>query len=248
MEDDLSDYERVRLENIRRNAEFLRSLGLSSGSTGSNKLSRSALSEDTGAEPEEESVISKVAKRKKEQKGIEIRQRAAEGPTRRSKRVKQELPEYGLIENPEELFIPQSTTERGDVKYGGFYPEESKELDDFEFEIFVKLRKWRLDKSRAQDVEPYKIFQNRTMCEAIRRRRNDDNWAKLTPVATAGENSNEVTIGEDVFDCWGIGPAKGKPGGRAEEMLRVLETDEVKELLTQSRALTNNVNIAEEKS
>lgn len=30
---------------------------------------------------------------------------------------------------------------------------------------------------RELDIEPYKIFQNRTLCELVRRRRNDVHWA-----------------------------------------------------------------------
>lgn len=51
-------------------------------------------------------------------------------------------------------------------------------MDDFEFQAFLELRKWRLQRHRELGVEPYKIFQNRTFCEMVRRRRNDPHWAR----------------------------------------------------------------------
>jgi hypothetical protein len=56
--------------------------------------------------------------------------------------------------------------------------QDSKELDDFEFQAFCSLRKWRLERCRELGVEPYKIFQNRTFCEMVRRRRNNPMWAR----------------------------------------------------------------------
>jgi predicted flap endonuclease-1-like 5' DNA nuclease len=57
-------------------------------------------------------------------------------------------------------------------------------LDDFEFQCFIKLREWRLQTYTELQIEPYKVFQNRTLCELLRRRRDDPSWARQ-PATTA---------------------------------------------------------------
>lgn len=44
----------------------------------------------------------------------------------------------------------------------------------------MELRRWRLLRSRELNIEPYKIFQNRTFCDMVRRRRNNPGWASRT--------------------------------------------------------------------
>eukprot|EP01052_Picozoa_sp_SAG31_P069910 SAG31_NODE_28746_length_405_cov_1.352941_1_plen_69_part_01 len=52
-------------------------------------------------------------------------------------------------------------------------PVDPEMLDDAEFEVYIAMRAWRLEQKRFLDIEAYKICQNRTLCELIRRRRND---------------------------------------------------------------------------
>lgn len=81
------------------------------------------------------------------------------------------------------------------------YPDDSEFLDDFEFMNYAFLRSWRLRRCRELELEPYKICQNRTLCELIRRRRCDPKWGK--------DDMNDVQkIADDLLECWGIGPSK----------------------------------------
>jgi hypothetical protein len=85
-----------------------------------------------------------------------------------------------------------------DAKSSGLdYQDEEilqpEQLDDFEFEVYTMLRTWRLATCRALDTEPYKIFQNRTLVQAVRRRRNDSAWGSTQ---------------QQLLECWGIGPVK----------------------------------------
>ena len=81
------------------------------------------------------------------------------------------------------------------------YPQVSDGLDDFEFKNYAFLRSWRVGRCRELDVEAYKIVQNRTLCEVIRRRRNDPSW---------GIDDGKFTqkLVQDLLECWGIGPSK----------------------------------------
>ena len=128
--------------------------------------------------------------------------------------------------------------------------QESDQLDDFEFEVFVELRKWRLLKARELGIETYKIFQNKTMCELIRRKRNDANWANCKVVTgnEVGENDDKSIVAvevewdemsaKDLLECWGIGPSKVKEGGFAWQALAVLNKPNMLELLDNSRKIT----------
>merc|ERR1712150_109620 len=82
-------------------------------------------------------------------------------------------------------------------------PQMSQELDDYEFEIYTAIRKWRLERKNELQIEPYKICQNRTICELIRRSRRDENWA----FPTSDERANEL------IECWGIGTSKSETYG-----------------------------------
>jgi len=76
-------------------------------------------------------------------------------------------------------------------------PKEISDLDDNEFKSFLILRQWRRDYCEAKGIdEPYKVFQNRTLCEFIRRRRNDPHFATI---------KSNYTIREDLLSVWGIG-------------------------------------------
>lgn len=125
------------------------------------------------------------------------------------------------------------------------------------------MRKWRLLRARELQIETYKIFQNRTLSEMIRRRRNDPKWARAdnaTKEASAENNpagshsetgsgqdeDNKFTLTLPAYDkviagtlaeCWGVGPAKVKEGGYAWEALAVLNRPSIDQLLEQSRQL-----------
>ena len=79
------------------------------------------------------------------------------------------------------------------------FPQVSEELDDYEFKNYATLRSWRAKRCKELETEPYKICQNRTLCEMIRRRRNDENW---------GMGDEISKISEDLLLCWGIGASK----------------------------------------
>lgn len=81
------------------------------------------------------------------------------------------------------------------------FPQASEDLDDFEFKNYAVLRAWRVGRSRDLDLEAYKICQNRTLCEVIRRRGNDPMWGK------DNEKFTEKLV-KDLLQCWGIGPSK----------------------------------------
>lgn len=206
---DLSELEKRRLENINRNASFLAQLGFAAPSEKKDlvkKKPRAASSEES--------------KQKKRPDQFQ------EYPTRYSRRLKKELIDdsIDLIPKKEE---PVDEEDSG-INYSTF-PIESAELDDFEFEIYVYLKAWRLRKCRELDIEPYKICQNRTITELIRRRRNNREWANK-------EESRE----DDLLECWGIGPSKAKLDGFGWEMIIELEKDShMAELFDQSRSLSN---------
>eukprot|EP00985_Skeletonema_marinoi_P012982 scaffold6380_cov127-Skeletonema_marinoi.AAC.4 len=79
-------------------------------------------------------------------------------------------------------------------------PDEPERLDDEEFQV--------------------------TLCELIRRRRNDDEFAK-------GKEVNEIE--SDLLSVWGIGPSKATAGGFGWEMLDILNTPENENYLMLSR-------------
>jgi hypothetical protein len=81
------------------------------------------------------------------------------------------------------------------------FPQASDGLDDFEFKNYAFMRAWRASRCRDLDLEAYKICQNRTLCEVIRRRRNDPTWGKDNARFTE-------KLVKDLLECWGIGPSK----------------------------------------
>lgn len=206
--DDLSDYERLRLENIRRNAEFLAGLGLQDVLP-----AKAAVVKDK---------VQAVGKRKRED--FEAR-KAQEQPVRRSRRVQmlQEGLKLSQVDD-DEIEVKPEPPQRS---YEDM-PFDSNELDDFEFQVFVALKAWRLKQSRELDIEPYKICQNRTIAELVRRRRNDSNWA----AANKSETDREC----DLLECWGIGPSKAKKDGFGDLLLKEIdESDRLEGYLAKSR-------------
>ena len=181
MGDDLSSYERLRLENIKRNNAFFASLGLDDIKP---QLKRSKVDTETRAIVE---IKAKASKERKQQRAVEI-------PTRRSSRI------AGVkIELEQEIEVTASTSDDEEdgreesIDYTAM-PVEPEHLDDHEFQVLVNLRKWRLLRCRELQTEAYKIFQTRTLCEATRRRRNDPSFG-----------SDDIIAWTEI---WGIGPGK----------------------------------------
>ena len=208
---DLSAYERKRLANIERNQAMLASLGI---------LTMAA------APPEMHEPIASKPKRVK---------RTPRAPTRRSARLQAQPPSAAAAEAEAgaEAEAAGAESEPPRVDYDA-WPEEPAELDDSEFEVFAALRRWRLKRKRELDIEAYKICQNRTLCELVRRRRNDASWATG---AESGDQDASSSKTEDLVECWGIGPSKAAPSGFGHEMLEVLGRPALQEKLKQSRAM-----------
>eukprot|EP00978_Attheya_sp_CCMP212_P000189 scaffold345_cov44-Attheya_sp.AAC.1 len=211
-EHDLSPYEQLRLQKIRRNAARLAELGLDC----------SMLS------PLPIQIQQQTKKRRPKEK---------RPPTRFSKRLRQQQQpaekEPGVVtqkRKEEEACVVQQEPTEQEIMTMDYtrYPHDPEELDDHEFEAFVSLRKWRLAKKNELEVEAYKICQNRTICEVIRRVRNDPSWGVVTL-----DRKRDVT--QDLLECWGLGPSKVKPGGYGCEMRTILEQEENQQHLAASR-------------
>ena len=193
--DDLSEYERVRLANIQRNANFLASIGL-------------------------EAVKPKVRDLTLTRKEKGKRKKEPVTGTRKSSRIRNLVPVVSS-DNDDESGVEVDDTA---VHYDRM-PTEPDELDDEEYLVFISARKWRLELARELEIETYKIFQNRSMADCIRRRRNDISWAK--------EDRN------DLMDTWGI--AQGKmDNGAALGLIEILESKENIILLAASRAKSSS--------
>jgi hypothetical protein len=99
------------------------------------------------------------------------------------------------------------------------------------------VRKWRLLRKRELDIEPFKIFQNKTLCEVIRKRRNDKNW---------GASTDLDAVSKDFLTCWGIGKRKvlgcdNSNEGFAHELQKVMQNPEIAAKLEESAKLANMV-------
>ena len=208
---DLSPYELARLERIKRNEDRLRSLGL---------IDNPALKKPT-ITPAKSKKVKK--KRVKQTKSV---------PTRSSKRLKQLEDEGDTIgEEEDDEGATPITPDVDDIKvdYLNSTPKEPEQLDDHEFQVYASLRAWRLRRKNELEVEPYKICQNRTLCELIRKKRNDSTF--LTD--QQGDQNN--TVEDQLLSVWGIGPSKAAEGGFGWEMLEILNAEDNAELLELSR-------------
>mmetsp|Transcript_15665 Transcript_15665/g.22496 ORF Transcript_15665/g.22496 Transcript_15665/m.22496 type:complete len:227 (+) Transcript_15665:3-683(+) len=206
---DLSPYELARLEKIKRNNDFLKNIGL-----GPKKILKAP----------------KPPNHK--------RQRLAQPrvPTRSSKRIREAQAREDVKSS--ESILDDGKEELADISNKGIdydsTPREPDELDDSEFQVYISLRSWRLRKSRELDIEAYKVFQNRTICEMVRRRRNDKMFAGREGM------KGTSTVEKDLLLVWGIGPAKAEQGGFGWEALDVLDIPENKMLLMASREVCDN--------
>ncbi len=206
---DLSPYELARLERIKRNENRLKELGL--------------FKPNPKPKTKPKPAATTVRKRK---------QQPSSAPTRSSRRLRALKEGNEKIENDDDSInnVDAEDTatvlvDEDTVDYERM-PDEPERLDDEEFQVYVSLRAWRLGRKNELEIEPYKICQNRTLCELIRRRRNDVKFAK-------GKDVNEIE--SDLLSVWGIGPSKATPDGFGWEMLDVLNTSENENYLILSR-------------
>ena len=168
---DLSPYEILRLEKIRRNQAKLEALGLGGGSIGTL----------AGVAPKKKKINSKQQQRKRSR--TNARRQQQQPPTRSSKRLRdmkerQQSSPNSVSSNTNDVVKGEEepTHEADDDENGGpqvidcdCLPQEPDQLDDDEFQVYTSLRAWRLRRKNELEVEPYKICQNRTLCELIRR-------------------------------------------------------------------------------
>jgi hypothetical protein len=230
-DNDLSEYERVRLENIKRNAAFLSGIGIQEQT----KLI-------SASKPTSAPVVDKKVGSKRKRAPV-----AEEQPRRYSLRVRDIKPDYKEVKvsdiskksasAPTGSGFVDSAEEEGGIDYDSI-PREPHRLDDFEFEIYVQLKKWRLLKSREMELEAYKIFHNDTFCDMIRRKRNDPSWGVAT--GDDGVLRTEEQRSRQLQECYGVGPSKSRvePKGLALECLELIELADNIEKLEQSRKLS----------
>ncbi|KAL7460932.1 hypothetical protein ACHAXS_001368 [Conticribra weissflogii] len=256
-DNDLSPYELARLERIRRNEERLRSLGLYENG-GKSSLFSAAKPQRLSKESSAKGKDTNSARRKRKQ--------TATAPTRSSSRLKEakerkDGKEYGSSQSDNDVETDavrseegktESTNNNNDEEKEPNYdimPKEPEELDDDEFQVYVSLRAWRLRRKNELDVEPYKICQNRTLCELIRKRRNDAQFClfKLDHDFNKSDVSKALTcesaVEKSLLSVWGIGPSKAAKDGFGWEMLEILASEENIVLLESSRKRTNAQNV-----
>lgn len=235
MDDDLSAYEKLRLANIRRNSEFLAQLGLETvkvPNIADKSKSQIKINDDEVIIPLKRDRHNKISRRFTE-------------PSRKSARLSSSSSPV-TTKNDEHDF--DSSADNEDTKPDGIdyelMPMDSSDLDDCEFEVYAALRKWRLLISRELEIEPYKICQNRTIAELVRRRRNNLDWA-------ARRDDSEVSdakISKDLVECWGVGTHKARTEGLMFRMMTHLNGDErLLDLLKQSHGthITESTEVSE---
>jgi hypothetical protein len=202
---DLSPYELARLERIKRNENRLKELGLV---------------KPTKAKPKPKPAA--IVRKRKQPSSV---------PTRSSRRLRE-------LKEGKEIVEEKGDSKNNNVDVGDAIlidedtidykriPDEPERLDDDEFQVYVSLRAWRLRRKNELEIEPYKICQNRTLCELIRRRRNNAVFAR-------GKEVSEIE--SDLLSVWGIGPSKAAEEGFGWEMLDVLNSSENENHLILSR-------------
>jgi len=206
---DLSAYEVQRLENIQRNEEFMKTLGVF-------QIQQDLQQRDvktSSASPSKDSV-DKLKERKRKISHLTGSHTESSDATHHKPRRSSRL-SGDSTKTPEETYIYEEPPPRG----YSLMPMESMDLDDNEFKVFVKLKAWRLRTCRELGIEAFKVFQNRTLCEMVRRRRNNPTWGTLNydPLKSTEdkrqdkatlEEMREFTIPDQLMMCWGIGASK----------------------------------------
>mmetsp|Transcript_4248 Transcript_4248/g.6100 ORF Transcript_4248/g.6100 Transcript_4248/m.6100 type:complete len:262 (-) Transcript_4248:225-1010(-) len=236
---DLSPYELLRLEKIRRNNARLKALGFGSAIVTPNKPPKKAQSKKRSRNNTATNRSKNVVKKQ---------------PTRSSKRLRGE--QADVYEITDDADTAKASTANHDnlvdnenegeaiIDYT-FLAKEPDQLDDFEFQVYANLRAWRLQRKNELEVEPYKICQNHTLCELIRRVRNDPTWGALIILDenNVKRSRSEEDVANDLIQCWGLGPSKVKADGFGPEMMGVIEEETNVKLLDSSRAINDNQQI-----
>lgn len=228
-ENDLSPYEQARLENIQKNQALLASLGLARASAAQAAESVAVSGRPAKKARKEPRLPSLSTRRSSRLAGKDASDDSVVGNMHLfvQKRLNADpffLQQAGHAENID----GDGQTSLG-VSVPPMYsdmPLEALELDPHEFQVFVILRRWRLRRKNELQIEPYKVAQTRSLCEVIRRRRNNPKWATVDPSS-------------ELLQVWGLGPAKVKlmPPGFGHEMLDVVSSPECTALLEKSRTL-----------
>jgi hypothetical protein len=151
---DLSDYEKIRLANIQKNAAFLATLGLDQAKP---KIVRPQV----GPIPPKQKRERQVFRPKKKE------MESASAGARKSRRLQAIGEEEVVVKNEEEE--DDEEDENGDdeeeeivLKEFSYerMPLDSSDLDDHEFQIFASMREWRRLRCRELELEAYKICTN----------------------------------------------------------------------------------------
>ena len=233
-----SSYESLREENIKRNTEFLQSLGLDAVKP--KKIKATVVADEV--------AIAASKRRNTKRKDLkDSRVTASPAPTRRSSRIQSN---ENLALTRKEKLQDEEGIERGkqeeesqeeEEPYYVHGIEDPNELDEFERSIYDQiLRPWRLKLCKELEIEPYKIFRNRTLVEFIRRKRNDRNFAVCSGNGVGSRSDNFEKICSDLSECWGVGPTSlREDDGFAHQMLNhVQTTQEFEDLLHKSRLIS----------
>ena len=142
---DLSEYEQQRLANIQQRKAFLATLGLQRTA-----IKAHVAQEAAAREIKKEQAVGRTSRNKRGRV-------AASRGTRKSSRLR------GVSAAEGGAGAADDDEDQGTIVYADA-PDAPEQLDDFEFQIYIGLRKWRLALSRRLQTESYKIFQNRTLC------------------------------------------------------------------------------------
>ncbi|KAL9182328.1 hypothetical protein ACHAXT_012980 [Thalassiosira profunda] len=128
----------------------------------------------------------------------------------------------------------------GDVDYENV-PEVPQQLDAHEFKVYTNLVEVKFKLRKEEERERHNnIIQCKTLCELIRRRRNDAGFA-----SRKSHRGNTKAVKADLLSVWGIGPSKAAKDGVAWELLEALDAKENTRRLKLSR---RGVRISDEDS
>ena len=215
------------MEKIRRNNARLQALGLGSSI---------AISAGARKEPNKKAATPGTSKKKKHPRPAD----RSNVPRRHSKRLRDKKENPKIDESAAAAANNGGAANAdGDLHVNPFpidysyLPQEPDQLDDDEFQVYASLRAWRLKRKKELEIEPYKICQNRTLCELIRRVRNDPSWGALS---CGSLERSEKEVAADLIMCWGLGPSKVAADGFGPEMMKVIQQDSNVTLLNASRA------------
>jgi len=207
---DLSPYEIARLQRIKENHAVLAKIGLKKLNLPSLQLIISNKKKNI------QHIKARERRKRTNQNNNNKRKNITHSVVRRSKRLcgqpSEELSlSYDKVdgtrgkrahgdggENMEEEEVDEEVEEEEEesrINYeDGNWPQDPSCLDDFEFQVYAELKQWRLLRKNELNIEAYKICQNRTMCEMIRRRRNNSNYAAQHKSCEEVENDLLVRV------------------------------------------------------